>query len=505
MSLTRLHTGEPLIRRRYNDRVTERFGPVGVIPRASLRAALPFYLLVAGAFAFLTITRTAQRGMFLDGVTYAAISRNLAAGKGTFWDPFYTATLYPHFHEHPPLGFGLQAMFFAAFGDHLFVERLYPVLAGILTAVLIVSLWQSTIRQPAYAWVPLVFWLVPPSMTWAIVNNLLDVTQALFTTLSVLAFVWSLSGTRFWWLWSLLAGASIVAGVLTKGPTGLYPLAAPVIAYVVIGEHRSATARSGLMILAAVGAAASVMVATPAARTALDLYVRDQLLASISGERGGARVTALADYLGRGVLLRMGGVAALAWLYARIATPRGAELRRPDRWTTFFLLLAAAASLPVAVSQRLSGHYFLPSIPMYALGFAGLSAGALQSVIESPRARRLAAVFGALLFAGTLAVPLAGLSLEARDVAWIQEYREIAPALPRGETVGTCPSTGGEWSLHAYMQRFFEISLDADPKSLSRHRLYLELTDRPCYVPPECGTRAAETKRFVLRRCEALR
>src|SRR5689334_12523447 len=128
-----------------------------MVPRASLRDGLPFYVLVTGAFAFLTITRNAQRGMFLDGVTYAAISRNLAAGRGTFWDPFYTATLYPHFREHPPLGFGLQAIFFAVLGDHLFVERLYSVAAGALTAVLIVWLWRSTLGQRAYDWLPLVF------------------------------------------------------------------------------------------------------------------------------------------------------------------------------------------------------------------------------------------------------------------------------------------------------------------------------------------------------------
>lgn len=46
--------------------------------------------------------------MFVDGVTYAAIARNLAQGNGSFWSPFYTATLYPQFFEHPPLGFALQ-------------------------------------------------------------------------------------------------------------------------------------------------------------------------------------------------------------------------------------------------------------------------------------------------------------------------------------------------------------------------------------------------------------
>ena len=50
------------------------------------------------------LPRLAHRGMFLDGVTYASIARNLAEGRGRFWAPHYTATIYPAFHEHPPLG-----------------------------------------------------------------------------------------------------------------------------------------------------------------------------------------------------------------------------------------------------------------------------------------------------------------------------------------------------------------------------------------------------------------
>ena len=71
------------------------------------------------------LPRLAHRGMFLDGITYASIARNLAEGRGRFWEPFYTATIYPAFHEHPPLAFWLQSLWFRALGDHLFVERAY--------------------------------------------------------------------------------------------------------------------------------------------------------------------------------------------------------------------------------------------------------------------------------------------------------------------------------------------------------------------------------------------
>ena len=64
-----------------------------------------FRLLMCAIFVAATVPRLAHRGMFVDGVTYASIARNLAEGRGTFWTPSYTATIYPQFHDHPPLGF----------------------------------------------------------------------------------------------------------------------------------------------------------------------------------------------------------------------------------------------------------------------------------------------------------------------------------------------------------------------------------------------------------------
>ena len=59
-----------------------------------------------------------SEGMFIDGVTYASISKNLANGLGDFWHLHYTQTLYNQFFEHPPLAFGMQASFFKLFGEN---------------------------------------------------------------------------------------------------------------------------------------------------------------------------------------------------------------------------------------------------------------------------------------------------------------------------------------------------------------------------------------------------
>src|ERR1700674_775371 len=102
----------------------------------------PFRLLTFAVFAAATVPRLVHRGMFVDGVTYASVARNLAEGRGSFWSPFYTSTIYPEFHEHLPLGFWLQSLWFRVFGDHLFVERAYSIAAALTTAFVIAWIWR---------------------------------------------------------------------------------------------------------------------------------------------------------------------------------------------------------------------------------------------------------------------------------------------------------------------------------------------------------------------------
>jgi len=70
-----------------------------------------FSLFTLAVFIGLLLPVLLKDGMFLDGVTYSCISKNLANNIGELWKPHYTKTLYPAFYEHPPLVFGIQSCF----------------------------------------------------------------------------------------------------------------------------------------------------------------------------------------------------------------------------------------------------------------------------------------------------------------------------------------------------------------------------------------------------------
>lgn len=63
----------------------------------------------------------------MDGNIYASLSRNLAFGIGNFWDPSLSEYFGKEFHDHPPLAFGIQALFFKLIGDYFWVEKLYSI------------------------------------------------------------------------------------------------------------------------------------------------------------------------------------------------------------------------------------------------------------------------------------------------------------------------------------------------------------------------------------------
>jgi 4-amino-4-deoxy-L-arabinose transferase-like glycosyltransferase len=85
-----------------------------------------------------------QDGFFMDGLLYTCVAKNQGNGIGSFWFPISDATWNvagkTTFHEHPPLVFGIQSIFFEVLGNSMYVERFYSFLTACITALLIVAI-----------------------------------------------------------------------------------------------------------------------------------------------------------------------------------------------------------------------------------------------------------------------------------------------------------------------------------------------------------------------------
>ena len=166
-----------------------------------------------------------QKGMFLDGITYATISRNMALGLGEFWSPVYTETFGDTFHAHPPLVFWIQSIFFFVFGDFFWIERIYGLVICLLSAGGILKIWNLMAfkKTNVGGWLPVLIWIMIPMVSWSYTNNILENTMALFDLWAVyfLCLAIKKENLHFLFIGSVLA----FLAVFSKGLPGLFPIA----------------------------------------------------------------------------------------------------------------------------------------------------------------------------------------------------------------------------------------------------------------------------------------
>ncbi len=462
-----------------------------------------YRLLVVTAFTVATVPRLAQRGMFVDGVTYATIARNLAAAHGSFWEPFYTATIYPRFHEHPPLGFWLQSLWFRVLGDHWYVERLYSVAVAFSTAALIALVWRRLNAASAaqrFEWLPVLLWTAVPVVSWAIVGNLLETTVSLFTTAALTAVVWGgLGGGELAAVvGGVIAGLSVVAATLIKGPVGLFPLAAPLLLVPITPSKRQAWI--GLMaqwatFLVCLG----VVLSADAARSSLSQYIDQQVVQALGGRRevSGSSVTILTA-LFQGVILPLTLAAGLIGAVARrVIAPTIAQRNA----AIAFSLIGLSGTLPILASPKQAGYYLVPAVPLYAMAVAMALVPTAMAATERIAALGQTRIVGAV--ASVLAVAAVVMALTPtldRDRRRLADLDAVASMLPRGGVIGICPEVNADWGLHAWVARRFAASLDAAHGEEREWFLQSDGAPRRC-VPAGCLPTTDSTRALVLLHC----
>src|SRR5205823_2225539 len=115
--------------------------------------------------------------------------------------------------------------------------------------------------------------------------NLLETTVAVFTTAASAAAIEAAlaEGTVSSFGWGIVSGGSIAGAALTKGPVGLFPLAAPVIFSAMSGTRRAWAGLAGQWATVAVFAAA--LWSVDVSRSSLTQYAHEQVLAALGGQR----------------------------------------------------------------------------------------------------------------------------------------------------------------------------------------------------------------------------
>ena len=436
------------------------------------------WLVVAALIAFRLLPGLVRPGMFFDGVTHAAIARNMAVGVGHFWHPIFSPNDGAGYHEQPPFGFWLESLLFRALGDHFWVEKVYSALVGLATAAVICAIWRRLAGDRDDLrncdWLPLALWAAIPGWGWMYVNNMLENTLGLFTALAVYAILRASDGGRAASLWLVAGAAAIASAVLSKGPVGLFPLATPLVIHFTLRRQTlaRAIAQQAALVLLVAGAAGMILF-MPGAADYLNKYLHEQLLASLDGRR-----EVVASTLGRldivwKISRELAAPAVIAIGLIVAARRRGFrssdENRADPRAIAFCLLTAASASLPIIASPKQSGHYAFPSYAFYALAIALGSAPAVVHLlsgrivslpIRGHRLLRLTSVI-ALVALGAASCALAGRPQREKQV--YEDTIAVGRLLPRGSVVGLSDELSSDYPLQTNLARWDFIGADRAP------------------------------------------
>ncbi len=395
-----------------------------------------FRLFVLSAFILLLLLPLSRQGMFIDGVWYAAIAKNMAHQFGSLWDPALSKTMYLHFREHPPLAIYLQSLFFQVLGDGFWVERAYCLTVAILQIGLVSYLWQRFDKSHQHDYSFLLFlWLLIPINIGMYKDNLLEATQTLLTTAGLVTLMCADSQHRWRQIFIYLLGSGLMlAGFLSNGPTSFYLLSIPLLKTLVFKRQSKSEALFDTLLLSLSLALLFLLLFlfVPQALVNVKGYLDVQLMAAISGDRDLSFTGLKHLYIFYIYIKDYFYIALAAWiilsmdaLVKRIGLWENFKLAASCRYCRFYFVLSLLASLPVGISHRQMFHYISVSSPVFLLAMVHLTYPSFLRLMiyinRHWRSDKLSLGVMSVLLIGSLGLVLHGFGAYNKNQALIED------------------------------------------------------------------------------------
>lgn len=461
-----------------------------------------FYLFVVFLFLGITSVELFSEGMFVDGLDYAAISRNMAEGLGSFWKPHFTNGLYDEFYEHPPLALGLQSLWFRVFGDSIYVERFYSLFTFIIVGSLIVLIWEKLTNDRKSGWMPIFLWIIISDVAWSAANNMLENTMSIFVCLSVLFYLKSLNNKRF--LWIILSGLSLAAGLMTKGFFCLYIWSVP-FSFWLFRKHRNfmhMTSDTLILILSTVLPIALLYFFVPAAQNNMLNYLDNQLLASIQNIKNvDTRLAIVGMFFGNIILPLL-----LSVLVIIVALKQKVEknyFTKNLREALIFLFVVFSGILPIMISMKQRSFYILTVYPLFAIGLAYYLYPVLNIAIKKISTKSKGFKVFKIMTYGVVMISillsLLHINRIGRNKVIIKDTKAVIRFIGEDVSINICPDMYYNWSLHGYFSRYGNVSLIQDKKNNCQYYLSVENCNKK-FLNENYKLMPAETEKYKLYR-----
>lgn len=418
--------------------------------------------IVFGLFLLIISAQLWTDGMFVDGVYYASIARNLSEGIGSFWKLSFSATHDAEFYGHPPLAIGIQSVFFKFFGDKFWVERIYSLFTYLVSCYFIIKIWVKVSGELNLSWIPLLLWLSVPTIQWAAANNILENTVTIFVLGALFSLLKAEEGKKTF-LWMSIAGLFILCGFLSKGFTALFPLATPVISYLIFKKGGLVRAISSTIYILfwIVFPLILWMYLDAQVYEYLSTYFRIQVLDSIEGR---VNVTSRWHIVIRMIeeLLVPGMICLLFLGSGKLWRVSG----RPgfSKNALRFSIIGLCGVVPVMVSMKQSGFYIVPAFPVLTLGMAFVLVPVGKVMMSKWKTKpgffKFQLIFFSVIVAANVWLAFYLFGKTGRDQYFLDDWNIIKNELQPESTISVCLKEDHFLNIQTYMSRYEKISME---------------------------------------------
>lgn len=416
-----------------------------------------YILFTLGICALLILPGLFSDGMFMDAMMYTSVGRNLAEGVGTFWFPHFTDAhmASPSFHENPPLGYGLMAVYFYILGDHWYTERIYILTTLLMGSIAIVKFWKMLF--PAYSkqsWLAVLLWVITPTVYWTYQQNMMENTMTIFILWSIIYAYKSAISVNRTVKYDLYSALFICAAFMTKGIPGLFVWSAPFIFAITTHKNYKKAAYSTITMMGVCLLFGLFLYFYEPARESMRIYLFERT--SVRLEHGATtsnRFTIILD-LFENLLIPVGMITLILLL---------SRMRVKTNWsktTSALLLLGLAGTIPFSLSHVQRGFYLVPIYPLFAVAFASILAPIVDFYQETNRliwSTRIVAVatftVGMVLMWNTWGEP-------KRDGEILHDTSLLDELINNRCNVRVRTELNQNGTLVAYMQRYAKLTLN---------------------------------------------
>ena len=424
-----------------------------------MRLKLDKYLLFTISLFFVLISHAfLTDGMFMDGLWYATLSKNMADGVSSFWIPRLTETRYAW--GQPSLAYLLESPFFMV-GKTLYMAKIYSVLTCVCTGIIMYLVWREIGGESKNFWIVLLSWVIIPTITWAAPQNLLENTMSIFVLLSILMYLKSTKSRRF--LYVLLSGLLLTLSFLTKGLTGLYPLAFPLIYWLFLRKTKLhySIVDTLLMAFSLLMPILAFYFLNDNAHNFLVKYANEQVLNSIENVQTVDTRFAILLIFFKEILLPL-AVVGVIFLIALKQNVLRKSLKKMDiRLALTFMVLALTGVIPMMVSMKQRGFYIITVFPIVALAVGVAMEPLLNNIRTNMFFERFVKTIAVVMLVAAIVLNVSFAGKTGRDVNLLEDVHSISSQIPEGSIIGTSTAITSEWSMMAYFYFYKKISFDS--------------------------------------------